>query len=692
MLPVVRGGLWDAVFGVPFERAIAVHRLMGVVSWAAVTVHMSIWLAKWSAEGINVGANLMATSTLRVSKASTTPTDFSTPIVFFAWLLLSVCSIAAICRRRMPYEVFLGSQVLAKQRPPRSRPHTTVSPIFAFQPTIVANVRLPTHRHYALYFVLLAAELHAWSHWYHTVGALALLALDKVRRIGASAEALSSGAIAIGDVTALHVELQGAGALSYGGQAPRAGCYAFVCVPDIAPNEWHPVTLAAFTSHIDGADEGADAHRSTSLAQHFAKAAGAGSLHCASFYIRSNGLDTWSAKLLALVEARSKASGEAVAGANALYRFADAGAGRGAARPVPTPLLVQVEGFYGSLPLPSDAARVIIVAGGIGITPFNALLVSLMQASAVAAAGCAPRLPRVQLIWVVQEPAMLGLFAATLAMALDEAAAGRLDLDLRLHVTKAYPDLLSPQRSFIIKGPLTELATTMMPNGRRGSIGDNVGAVPPDCMPAKVAAWPAVESGACSFDQAMRVAAIARMGRPLLSDIIKRPGSLTAAEAATGATAVVPAAAAAADSSTLAPAIEEERGQSRLSAVNEVADLDDVPGPSPSAKPLGEELSSPPGGAPAFAGGLGSTGTALFSAASTLPMFVPMQAASATSAPLPAFVRFRGAQVALATTPKAHSDASNTIVMTCGPPSLMESASNAALAAGYLFHSEAFEI
>jgi ferredoxin-NADP reductase len=69
-----------------------------------------------------------------------------------------------------------------------------------------------------------------------------------------------------------------------------------------------------------------------------------------------------------------------------------------------------------------------------------------------------------------------------------------------------------------------------------------------------------------------------------------------------------------------------------------------------------------------------------------------MQAASAASAPLPAFVRFRGAAIAPATAPKAQSDASNTIVMTCGPPSLMESASNAALSAGFLFHSEAFEI
>ena len=76
--------------------------------------------------------------------------NFTVPLVFGAWLLLTAALAAAAIRRRLPYEVFLAS-------------------------------------HASLALFVLAAELHAYSQWWHTLGALVVYAADKARRAGAAA-------------------------------------------------------------------------------------------------------------------------------------------------------------------------------------------------------------------------------------------------------------------------------------------------------------------------------------------------------------------------------------------------------------------------------------------------------------------------------------------------------------------------
>ena len=62
LVPVARGGVWDGLFGVPFERALIVHRRIGLLALLAVTAHLGVGLHKWAAvDGVDVAANLGAT-------------------------------------------------------------------------------------------------------------------------------------------------------------------------------------------------------------------------------------------------------------------------------------------------------------------------------------------------------------------------------------------------------------------------------------------------------------------------------------------------------------------------------------------------------------------------------------------------------------------------------------------------------
>jgi hypothetical protein len=46
LLPAARNSMWVSAFGIPFERAIKYHRMMGAIAYMCVTVHMMIWFIK----------------------------------------------------------------------------------------------------------------------------------------------------------------------------------------------------------------------------------------------------------------------------------------------------------------------------------------------------------------------------------------------------------------------------------------------------------------------------------------------------------------------------------------------------------------------------------------------------------------------------------------------------------------------
>jgi predicted ferric reductase len=390
LLPLARGSVWEAVFGVPYERALRFHRANGVLFWVAVTAHGGVWAAKWARQGL-LAANLASSgvpTALAVTPTTSHGNNFTIPLVAGGWLLLTACVLVAAARRWLPWELFTAS-------------------------------------HTALLWVVLAAELHAWSHWYHTLGPLALYAFDKVARGARGAavcEAAAAPAAVAEGVTQLEVALPDAPAV-----AP--GAFFMVCVPELGELEWHPFTAASVESRGGGGRIAA----------------------VVAFDVKSMGAGTWSARLGALAAARA---------------------------PSAPPLLVQLEGPHGGLAVPRHAAHVVAVAGGIGITPFAALVRAMLQA---AAEGRGAALPALTLVWTVRSADTLGVAGDALCALLDAADAGELRAELHLRVT-----------------------------------GQNVaeaagGEAPED--------WPAVRAGRCAKGAAVRLARLAEAGRPQLGQV-----------------------------------------------------------------------------------------------------------------------------------------------------------------------------
>jgi len=49
--PITRNSVWEALWGIPFERAVKYHRALGRLVWFWVTAHMLMWQLKWAKEG-----------------------------------------------------------------------------------------------------------------------------------------------------------------------------------------------------------------------------------------------------------------------------------------------------------------------------------------------------------------------------------------------------------------------------------------------------------------------------------------------------------------------------------------------------------------------------------------------------------------------------------------------------------------
>lgn len=319
VLPLSKGSVWEKVFGVPYERALAFHRLNSMLFWLMATAHGATWVFKWSRNGLAL-YNLTATGSPSPMCLSNNDPDsptadchannFTIPIMAAAWGVMTVSVLVAIFRRRVPWEYFVA-----------------------------------THNY--LLWVILAAEVHAWSHWYHTLGALALYALDRAHRSGKSAveyRVLTLTPLAE-EVTLVEALLPfGAPAAS---PPPPPGAFYYVCIPTLHSQQWHPFTASDFCrAQVEGGrGRGGDGGEE-------------GDSHKLSFSIRSMGPNTWSGQLFALAASASTLKPSSSASLHHIL----------------------LSGPHGALTIPPDTSNVLAVAGGIGITPFLALASSLVQA------------------------------------------------------------------------------------------------------------------------------------------------------------------------------------------------------------------------------------------------------------------------------------------------------------------------
>jgi len=168
------------------------------------------------------------------------------------------------------------------------------------------------YTHMFSYIIIASALLHAWALWCFLCGGLTLYYIDRLARFYSGckeAEVVEASVSEDEQIVKLELDIAG---FNY-----EPGQYAFVNIPDISPLQWHPFSMS-----------------SSPLDDHV------------TFHIKHMGHDTWTARLLQLAK-KSSAAGE---------------------------LRVNVEGAYGRFSTlhHSHYDAVVLVAGGIGITPLHA--------------------------------------------------------------------------------------------------------------------------------------------------------------------------------------------------------------------------------------------------------------------------------------------------------------------------------
>eukprot|EP01116_Phalansterium_solitarium_P022588 TRINITY_DN751_c0_g1_i1.p1 TRINITY_DN751_c0_g1~~TRINITY_DN751_c0_g1_i1.p1 ORF type:complete len:889 (-),score=261.30 TRINITY_DN751_c0_g1_i1:493-3102(-) len=376
VLPATRNSVWEACFGIPFERFVKYHRIMGRVCWMFTTIHMIMFQAKWLMEGIlwnnvfNV-RNLLITNYNPDCAEATDDSppgpcahldNWTIPVVEAAWLSLTIVLIIAQVSRRYNYDLFY-------------------------------------YTHYFTWFFLVSSLTHAWTHWYYVAAGFTLYFLDKLARTIKSCEdahvvSLSYSA----GVTRLEVS---SGSLRKGF---TAGQYAFVNIPSVSQFQWHPFTISS-------------APHTVHTVRHKTLEAGVleYSVSTATFHIKDMGPGTWThdlAQFARSFEARCD------------QRDADP-------EEMLAAIAISIDGPYGRPALYHDKETLLMVGGGIGVTPFHSIVADLYRQTF--AEGT--RLRNVHLIWVVRDPAMLALFADTWADVIRRPLVGKIRTHLHLYCT-----------------------------------------------------------------------------------------------------------------------------------------------------------------------------------------------------------------------------------------------------------------
>jgi hypothetical protein len=167
LMPAARNSMWEAAFGVAFDRTIKYHRVLGVWAYFLSTLHMLLWWIKWAIQGI-FWKNLMTLHNMMPGNYvqytpgnATSPTqvfdvhfdNFSVAMAEFAWIMMTGMLVVALFWRRQNYELFLYSHHLALG-------------------------------------VLITVVAHAWCAWYFLLPPLLLWLLDKSLRLARTRSAV----------------------------------------------------------------------------------------------------------------------------------------------------------------------------------------------------------------------------------------------------------------------------------------------------------------------------------------------------------------------------------------------------------------------------------------------------------------------------------------------------------------------
>eukprot|EP00050_Salpingoeca_kvevrii_P019098 m.82450 g.82450 ORF g.82450 m.82450 type:complete len:853 (+) comp8261_c0_seq5:72-2630(+) len=260
----------------------------------------------------------------------------------------------------------------------------------------------------------LVAIAHAWTFWYYAVGGLVLWLFDRMCR-------LYRGSQVVENVQFDFNESCNVTRIAFPSSTfhHTVAQYVFVNVPEISQFEWHPFTISSPPS---------DATR--------------------TLHIKDMGPHTFTHLLAERVRASSEQ------------------------------LSLRLDGPYGHLSDFGDCSHIVMIAGGIGATPFMSMLGEMYERSS--SKRLAP-ITKVHLVWVVREPGLFAAFADVLNQAYQESTLFEISLyctsDEDTHSSVAVPissgrpplrDLLrsvpsGPCANIMVCGPtpLIELASNL---------------------------------------------------------------------------------------------------------------------------------------------------------------------------------------------------------------------------------------
>jgi len=212
--------------------------------------------------------------------------------------------------------------------------------IFAFHKIRRSNFELFYYTHHIFLVLYIAALWHASSLWYTLSGGLALYALDRLLRFSRGCAVANVSLLTVnGDVTELVIDKLDNAVPHF-----EMGQYAFVNIPEISLLQWHPFTIASAPHE-----------------------------QLLRFNIKNMGPGTWTA---------------------ALHTLGSIGG------PMP---IVNIDAAYG-LPLELHRyKRIVLVLGGIGVTPGLSILSEIHELAKTEAT------PSVHFVWSIRDGRMLDI-------------------------------------------------------------------------------------------------------------------------------------------------------------------------------------------------------------------------------------------------------------------------------------------
>ncbi|CAM9826458.1 unnamed protein product [Scytosiphon promiscuus] len=209
VLPVLRNGVFQTVFGIGWESMVAFHRRMSRVFLALVLVHMVFFWAVYAQDGDFWHDWPIAIPTSYHEDNWTIPLATLT-----TWVMVIVMfGLSVQWVRRNHFEVF----------------------------------------YYSHHFFLVVWSMmlwHAASAWYYICASIALWIVDRAIRFSKGLTIVSVKDLsAIGGATRLAYTVESGGVGPWGGSQRgmlhEAGQYVFINVPSISLLEWHPFTIAS---------------------------------------------------------------------------------------------------------------------------------------------------------------------------------------------------------------------------------------------------------------------------------------------------------------------------------------------------------------------------------------------------------------------------------------------------------------